>query len=562
MNDLRLEHLSDLGLLFDSVLSTNTIAKRSLFSYDLKQKLSSRRSSHTNSWLLSSKNSKEFLEVLPRTNNKRSMSKHDSLATFSENITVIDVFNDSNDSVENTTKDDLSIRDSDIEDKHIFLIKKIENNKQLLSLLSIGFRFAEPVFISKTMGQKLKIPPEYMHNYFRDMQLMLETVNAIYTSNPQLTYSPMYKSISEKNIENSHSGVFIGLFALVDEKSSISQIPYIVTNKDKRNTFPLVQLTLGEEKGSINKITELTREQKNIVLNLSGHTLASISSITSSMSWWAEPGTSNNADLTESQPSTEELNRRSPTPPSGTPQDDNICVKDSSQPFMRALESAAIDLISISNYGKHLALSATLSGDIIDIPAFSLRSGPCQLILFRAHITTPGTHIAINQTPTETLKCIPFPIFKAFSYHVTDVAVERYKTDQNRHRQSSTYLTQKLLYQSTHAGSTSNEAYELEVPRRNSSHKQQADGILSLPPPPRAKRNKLSITSAVSGLDITNTMNKGILPNIIKGTTPITLGSGSPFSNLVDQPVDLNILPVKGRFWWLDSLYEETYTNM
>ena len=72
-------------------------------------------------------------------------------------------FNTGNDSKTDVT---LSSRDFNDEDKHIFLVRKIECPKDLNSLMASGYRFAEPVFIAKIMGDKLRIPSDYVLCYF------------------------------------------------------------------------------------------------------------------------------------------------------------------------------------------------------------------------------------------------------------------------------------------------------------------------------------------------------------------------------------------------------------
>ncbi|KAI9263534.1 hypothetical protein EDC94DRAFT_560752 [Helicostylum pulchrum] len=448
VEELRFSKLSDLGHLFDSILCTNTISKKSMFSQGSKKKPPLRRTSSTSSYLISSKDR----------SSKDRFSK--SSTTLPEDATVIDIFNNpvSHSFANNPS---LTIRDSDTEDRHIFLVKKIESNKDLVNLLSIGFRFAEPIFISKTMGERLHVPSDYLLNYFKDMLQMTETVTTF--------------------------AVFVGLFTLIEDEET-GDMPYIIIEKQKRYRFPMVQLTLDGDTESEKNPTELSRLEKSIVLALSGQSLSSITH-------------------TEAE----------------------------SDRFIKALENAAKSLVGMSSYGKPLATSAKLCSDVIDIPAFSLRPGPCQLILFKSHITRPGTRFAINSTFTESIKCVPFPIYRTFAYHVTDLGVEKYRNETNRHKTPNTYLTQQQI-----------------SPLESTT---QLQPVSSLPPPPRAKRTRTTFPTGFPSLD-TNYFSKDFLPNIMKGTNPT-----SPNSNDADteMPIILNLLPSNGRFWWLNNIFEETH---
>lgn len=284
VSELRLATLSDLGHLFDSVLLTNIIPRKKIFSKDSK-KAGIDRSASTRS-------SPYFLST-PRLYHKRSatsvnefilpksfkrerntidetilMSRSPSIVSHPDNSTVIDIFNNSADlSLATTSK--LSVRDSDDEDRHIFLVRKIESNKDLVNLLSVGFRFAEPAFISKTMGDKLRVPAEYMLNYFKDMLLMTETAAEMYTTIRPSSDTFYTSPVQQRQMQNEsvRGGVFVGLFTLIEDQQD-GDMPYLVVQKDKRYAFPMVQLLMDGDTEVEKRPIELTRSEKSTILSL------------------------------------------------------------------------------------------------------------------------------------------------------------------------------------------------------------------------------------------------------------------------------------------------------
>lgn len=142
----------------------------------------------------------------------------------------------------------LSVEDSDGEDKHIFLTQRL-NNKEAQRLLSQGYRFAEPTFIAKTMAAKLRVPPEYMRQCFLDMD---QLINSTYT----LTRTP----------SETKNAVCMGTFVLIEE-NGLS----ILVDKVKRYAFPFVDLMLDNE-------GELDRQELDYInTTLQGRTLLEIS---------------------------------------------------------------------------------------------------------------------------------------------------------------------------------------------------------------------------------------------------------------------------------------------
>lgn len=110
---------------------------------------------------------------------------------------------------------------------------------------------------------------------------------------------------------------------------------------------------------------------------------------------------------------------------------------------MKALGAACRVLIHASSYGCLIASSAKLHRDVLEIAPFTLIiPGPCELILFRAVVTIPGTCEAIQRDLDEPLRCLPLPVFKTWAYYVTDQAMELYRrmcheAQQLEHRSST-----------------------------------------------------------------------------------------------------------------------------
>ncbi|KAI7887866.1 uncharacterized protein EV154DRAFT_605303 [Mucor mucedo] len=576
-------NLADLGHLFDSVLTANTIRTRSIFSNDSKKR-ETRRDSSTSSVLLTNLTSKK--NIFSKKKNKQPVSRPESVMSQVGDATVIDIFNNPVSNALVITRN-LSVRDSDSEDRHIFLVKKIESNKDLVNLLSIGFRFAEPIFISKTMGERLKVPSDYMLNYFKDMLQMTETASVLYKPVKPLGHeyytSPAQQR--EKHENDLRGGVFVGIFSLIED----DDMPYLIVNKETRYRFPMVQLNLQ------NGTTELSRAEKSAILSLSGQSLSSISSITATNSRNRQRRSSTTL-YTDTSPNqsvgsgntlinikynNDDSDFYSYGAESSTSIVKNTDVK--TEQFMEALEAAAVSLIGMSSYGKPLAASAKLYGDIIDIPAFSLRPGPCQLIIFKSHITTPGTRFAINSTLTESIKCVPFPIYRSYAYHITDVAVKKYRDETNRHRTPTNCLIDQRVYQNT-AGQNNNLIEEnprssfdennldlqeegstalatiIPAPKGEVSPMEQAaqlQSLSSLPPPPRMKRTKLTYPTGIASLN-NNFFTKDLVPNMIKG---VNVSSLDPGNSSAESSALLNLLPATARFWWLNNMYEETRSS-
>lgn len=613
VEELRFTKLSDLGHLFDSVLSTNTISKKSMFSQDSKKKTKKQRASSISSYLMSTNRlskKESFFDfnesVLPTTSSKSEKKKKNNRSSKSssvtltsntnEDATVIDIFNNPISPCP-TTNDNLTVHDSDLEDKHIFLVKKIESNKDLVNLLSIGFRFAEPVFISKTMGERLNIPSDYLLNYFKDMLQMTETAPVLYTPLKPLGhafYTSQQKQAQNRDIRGA---VFVGLFTLIEDEED-GAMPYLVVDKEKRYRFPMVQLSVEGDTEAEKYPTELSRLEKSIVLGLSGETLSSMTTASTSAQkesmdtgYYTGQSSGSGSTLVNSKIQLSLLDDEDNMDHvySYVPHSTSSLIRHTeaeSDRFLKALEGAAKSLIGMSSYGKPLASSAKLCSDVIDVPAFSLRSGPCQLILFKSHITRPGTRFAINSTLTESIKCVPFPIYRSFAYHVTDIGVKKYQGETNQQKTSNLYLTQQRVYQNVATSGnqildsddivSTKEKKRIEAPRDDEEDEEERENVFmavprgekspleratelqvvsSLPPPPRAKRTKTTLPTGMASLN-TNYFSKDIMQNIMKGTSAVPSNDAD-----TEMPVILNILPANGRFWWLNGIFEETHNS-
>lgn len=492
VEDLHLSELSDLGYLFDSVIRTNTIVEKhhGLFSKTALEGIQkkARRVSQPAAWLLSKKPSRDLeLAMDEPTQPDQTRSKSAS----GQDTSTICKFNTDNDSKTDVT---LSSRDFNDEDKHIFLVRKIECSKALNSLLASGYRFAEPVFIAKIMGDKLRIPSDYVLCYFQDMLQMTGLASTI--------YKPISLSQSQPSIDK--PSVKVGLFVILEEETEKDVQHHIIVDKTKRFAFPNIQLP----------IEKLTEEQENVIMSMQGQTLSVVASLASNMA---------HKDTT--------MNMRST---SGTTTDIQ---------FINSFIKACKELLALSSYGKFLAMSSKLYPNILDIPAFVLSSSPCQLILFTAVIKGSSIGFAINQTLTEPIKCVPFNIYQSMACYMTHIAAERYRSEQN-----GQILQQRRIYEQPSSSSIQPHMKHiknitgLSTKSDNTSDKAKETTpqiMASLPPPPRVKYSKSN-----TSVDV-NYMLKHPPPTSPIPPTPIEL-----------QDI-ITILSTKQRFAWLHDLYKE-----
>ncbi|RCI01251.1 hypothetical protein CU097_009148 [Rhizopus azygosporus] len=122
--DLHLSESSDLGYLFDSVIRANTIVEKhhGLFSKTALEGIQkkARRVSRPAAWLLSKKPSGDLESAMDE---PKQPDQTRSKSAPGQDTPVICKFNTDNDSKTDVT---LSSRDFNDEDKHIFLVRKIE----------------------------------------------------------------------------------------------------------------------------------------------------------------------------------------------------------------------------------------------------------------------------------------------------------------------------------------------------------------------------------------------------------------------------------------------------
>lgn len=430
-----------------------------------------------------------------------------------------------------SVNDRLSVEDSDGEDKHIFLVRKLMDESDVSRLMSQGYRFAEPVFISKTMAAKLRIPTDWMRQHFSDMQQMTNSICAL-TQHDWIpsTVAPAPNPTQFK--ASSKSSVYVGAFVLIDESNELNNM-HIVVDKTKRFAFPMHQLTLENQETP----THLDRKEIDFVLNLQGQSLYDIASLEQTIIAAAYS------------------NKEQDQLPSGH--------------FIRALENAAKKLLESTSYSRALYQTSKLHTTILDLPAFSLTTGPCQLIVFKSFINTLGALAAVNHTFSEPMKCMPLTIYKSLSACITDEAARIYQAS-TQTQAPPTYLIQQQMYRQQASGSGNYEQKRVHgsnsveddihmnnlfTERLDSSDSSPttptAPNMLhdpfSLPPPPRAKRNRFKITSAI--------LNHSPSDVELNLQDQQAKSSSKPLPSL--QAAPLSILATQDRYWWVDPLVEE-----
>ncbi|KAG0748337.1 hypothetical protein G6F62_001174 [Rhizopus arrhizus] len=336
----------------------------------------------------------------------------------------------------------LSVEDSDGEDMHLFLTRRLTNDKDMSRLLSQGYRFADPVFISKTMAERLRVPVDVMRHCFFDLHQLTNAADAILQTTTEA------RSV-------------MGVLVLVKEGKEVR----VLVDRVRRHAIPFKELVL---EGVLEK-----EELEFIQSTLQGQTLL---------------------DLTH-------LTQKAP-----------------SERLARALALAAQQLLDLGTYSKPLYQTAVLQPTVIDVPAFGLTAGPCQLLLFATVVNTPGSAVAVNRTLDEPFKCIPLALYRALGPYLTDQAAQAYL---DRHPPRPYSMQQQLYLQAGLSEQASSEALG-----KDPTVSLQPKDLFSLPPPPRSKRKRLSTAS----------------PSL---PTPLEVFSAP-----------LSILPAKDRFGWIDGLLE------
>ncbi|KAG2221050.1 hypothetical protein INT45_009708 [Circinella minor] len=626
-NDLKLGSVTNLGILFDSVLHAPApIQKKSrhrLFPSIIKRsssatiKLLSRKATpsrpstpstehtgvnpHSSMQMLFDHNQPELVPpgstsaqqaTVPGTTNSGDYTQFDVELgiPISSSATSIQDEKQTSSSTAGLRGGASPVNESD--DEHILLVRKIGSDKELaVKLLSQGFRFADPVFIARIMGAKLNLPAEHMLSHFRDMMSMVESThmnmptsvkisadgnntsnnhNSTHMSPGTPPQSPLSSFTSTRSLSIPFSnnqlqdGVYVGLLALVEEKhhnhhhsphprqqqpivdfSSMGTNELeILVDKNRHFSFPVVPLQYEDDQ---QHITQLGREEKSCVYNLQGQSMLAVSMLDSQLpheTTTVDSGQSS-APILQHQRKNSSSNNSTATTHAHNP---SIAAISSSlfspatimagigapspaqqtaqiRRFIKALGKSCRSLVQTSNYGKLLGTGARLHAEVLEIPPFTLTPGPCELILFRTLITIPGTQTAINQTPSEPIKCIPLKLYKSFAYHVTDQAIE--------------------LYRQTNILKRSSTQHSLPGPLRSSSRKKF---------PQLVETGTTSIVETFASKRYNSSGSTS--PSLSSSDSTIERGQAS--SSAVELPIMVNLMPTQARFLWLDLMIEET----
>ncbi|KAI7886254.1 hypothetical protein K492DRAFT_226012 [Lichtheimia hyalospora FSU 10163] len=126
---------------------------------------------------------------------------------------------------------------SQSDDQHIFLVRLVGNDKDLpIRLLSRGYRFADPTFIARIMGAKLRLSTDVMLDHFRDMQYMADLPAA-----PTMWTTPCTRQLESVSNTSAPSQVYVGLMVLADNGNDLD----VIVDKQQRFSFPVVPLDYG-----------------------------------------------------------------------------------------------------------------------------------------------------------------------------------------------------------------------------------------------------------------------------------------------------------------------------
>ncbi|KAG1229513.1 hypothetical protein G6F35_002092 [Rhizopus arrhizus] len=430
--ELHFNDLAYLGCLYDSVLNTNTVLKekKGLLNLPIVKKLRKRvkQVNCSSSNLLGKQDCKDI--VPSTTESEFRLSQASRYPNQGE--ATIDIA-----SIEKRPQNAaLSVYNSNCEDKYIFLVSRFRYAKGLDKLLSAGFRFADPIFIAKTMSEKLRVPSDFLFDTFQDMLQVADLPMTVHKSlDPQQTYA---------------SSIQVGLFIILEEGKGESLSRHIVVDKQRRYTFPMVQFQHENDKPLSITLAEI---QKKVIANLKNQSLSTIASL-------------GNQSLSSEMIRTLTLGVKSDL------KDIPLAIE-----FAKSLAVTCKKLIEFidSNYGGFFSTSATLYSNVRDIPAFALLENPCQLILFRAVIRVPGVEQAINQAKSEPIKCSPIDVYRNLAYFATNLAIENHRVEQ-----IGQLSEQRRIYESSCSPSI-----------QKSAKKTTNSQILpSLSPPPRVKVNR------------------------------------------------------------------------
>lgn len=610
-DELRVPSLRDLGVLFDTVVNTHTITKPKRFTFKCHRRSQSSGKSQgtvvatpaTVSAPDDSRNTKQAQEYQSSNHRRTRSASHVTFSAFESSsqlesggvarnkdrsskmrlnelyreVTALPSFQSTSAANGRISNESIS---SETEDSHIFLVKRVDR-KEIGRLLALGYRFADTVYISKTMGQYLQIPSDHMQCYFGNMRQMADSLHMFFKPSyqpeqqQQASTADCASSMSSRSKlsheEYSKSVVYVGLAILVQEPKQELDADkvHVVVDKARRFTFPMTKILY--EDGSCP--TRLSDKEKLCLSGLHGQTLQSLLGLAPEQLRLLEAsavGTSKDdaKTLVGSPKGSAPIiaTADDATSPTVAPRSSESSMIARAR-FLTALQPAAERLLRLSSFGKPLAANAKLDGEVIDIPPFALSPGPCQLILFRTWVNLEGIVSAINQSFSEPIKCLSLPLYRSIAFHVTDQAVHYYKRHLASRVPESMYLAQQRVYQSTAissvaaAGSSKNNE-QISSPISSTSSSSSAPStpaspasskyppinnllstmVPSLPPPPRPKRHPRLANLAHIDTPVSETASVASLP--VKEV-------------FVDLPVMINILPTEDRFWWLNNVIEQ-----
>lgn len=548
--ELRFDHFDDIGILSDIVVTTDTISKPNLFVKNQHCRNASGASlSNFDTTLGNHRPSEDDEEDMydhakktPRSqkekkkackstswNVKKSSADDEEAAvdgkrsSGSTTIVTAGARSSSEDTRLEDSKsvnDRLSVEDSDGEDKHIFLVRKLVDERDVSKLLSQGYRFAESIFIAKTMATKLRIPTDWMRQHFLDMQQMSDSICAL-TQHDWLPSAVEPAPNPTKFKASTKSSILLGAFVLVDETPELTNTQ-IAIDKTRRFAFPMEQIVFEHQSDSP---TSLNEDEIYFLNNLQGHSLFDFASL-------GQLVTAEYAYVDRKLPSIQ---------------------------FIKALENAAKKILEATAYSKALYQTSKLHTTVLDLPAFSLTTGPCQLIVFKSFITTKGALAAVNHTFTEPLKCVPLKLYRSLSGYITDEAARIYQAS-TQMQSLPTYLLQQQMYRQQASNYDQKRLHsssgEDDIPmgpmfaeridsRQSSASAPSTIDPFSLPPPPRAKRNRFKLSDVV----LNNPPFDLLSPMQVHQPR-------SPTKTLKSAP--LTVLATQDRYWWINSLVEET----
>ncbi|KAI9468932.1 MAG: hypothetical protein EXX96DRAFT_589771 [Benjaminiella poitrasii] len=407
--------------------------------------------------------------------------------------------------------DSVLVEDSDGEDKHIFCVSKLVQEKDVDHLLFQGFRFAEPVFIAKTMAAKLRIPTDHMRHYFGEMQQMVDSVCALTQHDWEpSTEAPapnptVFKACTRNTVQ-------IGAFVLINETTELSDM-HTVVEKSRQFRFPLIQLRYSNDDGHDSPM-QLGTDEIEFLHRLQGRSLFDVAHRMSQL--------------------VQELQEKHPLQTVPTQ-------------FMRGLERSAQQLLDSTSYSKTLYQASKLHGAVLNLAPFSLTTGPCQLIVFKSFVNAHGAMAAVNHTTVESIKCVPLSIYRVLAAYLTDQAASIYQTSLQTFSPPA-YLLQQQIYRLDNV-TIDDPPKEDQVTEHQESKETSA---FSLPPPPRAKRSRFRLATNA----LLNNMSTDVL--LSTAATPLQSGKLACKKQFELRESPLTVLPTQDRFWWINSIVEET----